>query len=76
MENDTGSACGGREHFITALYAPSPEVWRYLDECEGAPTEVGDEGSGVRERDEEVDESALERLGMACAMQKCRGGLG
>ena len=73
MENDTGSACGGREHFITALYGPSPEVWRYFDEWEGVPIEAGDEGSGVGERDDEVDEFALERLGIACAVKKCRG---
>ena len=35
--------------------------------------EAGDEGSGVGERDEEVDEFALKRLGMACAVKKCRG---
>ena len=34
--------------------------------------EAGDEGSGVGERDEEVDEFALERLGMACAVKKCK----
>ena len=38
--------------------------------------EAGDKGSGVGERDEEVDESALERLGMACAVKRCRDGFG
>ena len=65
MENDSGSACGGREHFITALFVASPDVWRYLDEWEGVAMEAGDEGSGVGERDEELDEPSLERLGMA-----------
>ena len=65
MENDSGSAWGGREHFITALYVTSPEVWRYFDEWEGVAMEAGDKGSGVGERDEELDEPSLERLGMA-----------
>ena len=43
----------------------SPEVWRYFDEWESVPMEAGDEGPGVGDRDEDVDESSLERLGMA-----------
>ena len=65
MENDSGSAWGGREHFITVLDGTSPDVWRYFDEWEVVPMEAGDEGSGVGELDAEVDASSLERLGMA-----------
>ena len=45
------------------------DVWMYLEGCTGTSVGAGDEGSGVGESEEGVDdegESSRERLGIAC----------
>ena len=59
---------GGREHFITACVERWSDVCIYFEGCIGASVGVGDEGSGVGESEEGVDdegESSRERLGIA-----------
>ena len=61
---------GGREHFITARVERLSDVCMYFEGCTGASVGAGDEGSGVGESEEVVDdegESSRERLGIACA---------
>ena len=61
---------GGREHFITARVECLSDICMYFEGCTGASVGEGDEGSGVVESEEGVDdegESSRERLGIACA---------
>jgi hypothetical protein len=67
VENASVSLWGGREHFITALVGASSKVCMYFEEWDSASVEVGEEGSGVGERDVNGDgggESSRARLGI------------